>query len=112
MKKHNELTIYEMKKAYDMLFVLEANPNRFISSNTITALQDFINGYLTGNPYPEDSPPFWDFQNYLISVTKFKYEGGTKNVIAKILLKECNDDQKESYLRFFEYLKQYKNEKK
>jgi len=112
MKKDDELTIYEMNKAYDMLFVLEAKPDRFISSKTITALQDFLNGYLTGNPYPDDSPPFWDFQNYLIGVTKFKYEGGTNNVISTVLLKECNDDQNKSYQRFFDYLKQYKNEKK
>ena len=41
-----------------------------------------------------------------------KYEGGTNNVILTVLLTECNDDQNKSYQRFFDYLKQYKNEKK
>lgn len=105
------MKIYESKRAFDILDLIKKNPERYLSDSNIIALQDFINGYLTGNPYPDDDPPFWDFDTFLLSESEFKYENGNRNLISRILLNECNGDKYQSFNRFFEYLELYKNKK-
>lgn len=98
-----------MRSAFNLFKVVKAHPSRYISSETISSLQDFINGYLIGNPYPDDNPPFWNFCNYLLNETDFEYKNGNRNLIARILLEECNGDELLAYECFFKYLEKYKS---
>ena len=102
------MKVYHTKSAFDILELIRQNPERYLSDSSIVALQDFINGYLKGNPYPEDQPPFWDFNNFLLAKSEFEYKDGNQNLISKILLKECNGDKYASFNKFFEYLELYK----
>lgn len=103
------MKIYQSKSAFDTLELIRNNPKRYLSNSSIIALQDFINGYLRGNPYPDDQPPFWDFGNFLLDKSDFEYKDGNRNLISRILLNECNGDEYESFNKFFEYLELYKN---
>jgi hypothetical protein len=106
----NDVKIFDSKKVYDILQLIKNNPLRYLSSKTISSLQDYINGYLSGNPYSIDEPPFWDFDNYLLSKTDARLENGYRNLISKLLLKECDGDEKKAFTRFFEYLEEYKSQ--
>jgi len=65
--------VYKSKSVFDTLELIQSNPERYLSKISIIALQDFINRYLIGNPYPEDQPPFWDFDNFLLVESRFEY---------------------------------------
>ena len=109
MEERDGIRTYDVKKAFDILELIKIFPERYLTENTINSLQDFLNGYLCGNPYPDDEPPFWNFNNWLLGQTKFQYEGGKKNLTSRILLHETKGDQDAAFLLFFEFLDKYKN---
>lgn len=102
------MKVYNSNSAFDILELIQKNPERYLSDKSIIALQDFINGYLSGNPYPDDQPSFWDFDTFLLGKSEFEYNGGNRNLISRILMNECNQDEYESFNRFFKYLELYK----
>ena len=107
MEEYNNFTIFESDKIYDVLHLIEEYPEKHLSSKTITALQDFLNGYLNGNPYPKDMPPFESFSGFLLTATNFDYKDN-RNLIAKILLHESKGDEFKAFNNFFKYLEDYK----
>ncbi len=107
MGNYNNTKILESNKIYDVLYLIEKHPERYLSSKTITALQDFLNGYLTGNPYPKDMPPFENFSGFLLITTGLEYTDN-RNLIARILLHESNGDELKAFNNFFKSLEDYK----
>jgi hypothetical protein len=108
MEEKKNIKIYRGKKAFDILELIRIHPERYISNKNINALQDFLNGYLAGNPYPDDNPPFWNFDHFLLEQTNFDIKNGNQNLISKILLAESHGDGNKAFDIFFDYLAEYK----
>lgn len=102
------MKVYSYAKIFDLLELLKENPLKFLSEASVVALQDFLNGYLKGNPHPKDDPPFWNFEGYMIEKTGFKPTEGNTHLISRILLKECCGDQHAAFIKFFIYLEEFK----
>ena len=110
MNEYGKVKVSETNNAFDVFALLQKTPERYLSDPNIYALQDFINGYLTGNPYPKGEPPFWSFKFFLMEKSTRKPEERFITTISEILLAECGGDKYRAYDRFFEYLEMYKNQ--
>ena len=94
-----------------MLSLIQEKPTIYLTSKSISALQDFLNGYkiwMVGNSeaYNLDDPDFNHFKDLILN--KSSIMSGVGFPFSSTLLKECNGDEERAFERFFEYLNEYK----
>jgi hypothetical protein len=109
----SEIIIIHARKVYEMLGSIQKKPTIFLTSKSITALQDFLNGYMTLGIGNEDlsnagDPDFPNFKYWFLHTTKQYGELGFP--YKRVLLEECKGDEVKAFDRFFEYLEAYKQE--
>ena len=107
--KNVELNIIHASKVYELLELMRRKPY-YLTSRSITALQNFLNGYLifdqTINIYNEGDPSFDDFRLWLLKKGGWKH-GNFRDV----LLGMCNGSEEIAFEKFFELLDQFKEQK-
>lgn len=63
------MKVFESKNIYDVLELIRRRSELFLTSKTITSLQDFINGYLIANPYNNNRKDKPEFELFLTSIS-------------------------------------------
>ncbi len=103
------MEIIDSKNIYEVLDIIRDYPERYLTKKSIDALQNFINGYLLANPYPDIEPPFWNFRHS----TFFEDGGlnyfGNENFFKNFFLLKSNGDETLAFDLFFKYLDKYIN---
>jgi hypothetical protein len=109
----NEIEIFRAGKIYEMLEHVRRRPQMYLTSKSITALQNLLNGYMIVNhaetiylPGDRDLNQFIDWLS-----NKFGLHDSPKgNIFSTILLQECAGNEEQSFDRFFELLDDFKFE--
>ncbi|MBK0403564.1 hypothetical protein I5M27_11245 [Adhaeribacter sp. BT258] len=113
-EKGEEIKVVQTEKLYEMLDLIRRKPNMWLTSKSITSLQDFLNGYLMvrwndESLYNPGDSSFADFVLWILEKGEWKF---TKhNVFSSILLDENNGDEEKGFDKFFEYLETFINGK-
>jgi hypothetical protein len=111
--KTDDIKIIYARKIYEMLSLIQKRPTLFLTSKSISSLQDYLNGYLIwtlGNNeiYNPGDPDFDNFKYWMLS--KDDRVSGVGFPYSRILLLECEGQEEKAFDRFFEYLEEYKAE--
>lgn len=109
----NNIKIIHARKIYKMLGLIQKRPTIFLTSKSISSLQNFLNGYLiwafdNDEIYNPGDPDFDGFKYWIFS--KFNRADNVKYTYPGILLPECEGNEEKAFDRFFEYLEEYKKE--
>lgn len=109
----NNIKVVEARKIYEQLALIQERPWLLLTSKSITALQNYLNGYtmwIIGDKdaYHPGEPMFDDFKYWLLNKTNTQTHLG--NPYSRVLLRECEGDEEKAFDRFFEYLEVYKKE--
>ena len=98
------------KKIYEILDLIEKRPLIFLTSKSISALQDFLNGYLTlqrDDLYNYNEPDFDEFKYWILQ--KNDQLGGIQHPFSRVLLADCNGDEVKAFEKFYFYLNEFKS---
>ncbi len=98
---------------YDMLDAIGRRPAMYIDpSQSITALYNFIGGYLSGAGWKKvvsnTDPSYGEFNNWV--AMKLNFYESTKGW-RRMLLERENDDEEKAFKRFFVLLEEFRNRK-
>lgn len=111
-KEENDITITSARKIYELLKLIEKKPEVWLTSKTISSLQDFLNGYLTlgfaDDIYEVGQPEFKEFEYWLRRSSKENLSVGSS--FSSILLEECKGDEEKAFNKFFSRLKVFVKE--
>ena len=112
-KDNSDIKVINSSKIYEMLELIRRRPELFLTSKSITSLQDFLTGYLClpfrKDMYHKDEPNFDEFKYWVLD--KDIRKSSLNSSYRKFLLYECNCNDEKAFDRFFEYLEEYKAEK-
>jgi hypothetical protein len=107
-----EIKIISARKIYEILNLIRRKPYLFLTSKSITALQNFLNGYqLLGyadDIYHSGEPDIHNFASLILS--RDKESRGVGNPYTNVLLKECKGNEEAAFDNFFELLDQFLKE--
>ncbi|KAA9324981.1 hypothetical protein [Adhaeribacter soli] len=110
-KEKFKIKVTSARKVYELLELVRQKPY-FLTSKSITALQDFLNGYMqlgfADDIYNSGDPNFEEFKYWILN--KDKEVEGTSNPFSRVLLKECDGDEERAFEKFFVYLAEFKLE--
>jgi hypothetical protein len=110
----DESKIASTRKIYEVLESIRGKPYFWLTSKSVTALQDFLNGYMqlgyADEIYYPDEPDVNDFKYWLLN--RDAEHSGVGNPYSRVLLKECNGDEEKAFDRFFQLLDEFKREQK
>jgi hypothetical protein len=110
----SDIKLISSRKIYELLDLVKRRPEILLTSKSITALQNFLNGYMQlgfgdgDEIYNLGEPRIDNFNDWILN--KDKEESGVGNPYSRVLLKECNEDEAKAFDRFFEYLDEFKRE--
>ena len=107
------IKVIQARKIYEQLALIQKRPWLLLTSKSITALQNYLNGYtmwIIGDrdAYHPGEPIFDDFKYWLLR--KDDRAASLDNPYSKVLLRECEGNEEKAFDRFFEYLEVYKKE--
>ena len=110
---HKDIKVIEAGKIYEILNLIYRRWDILLTSKSISALQNYLNGYLQvnhgDNIYREGEPSIDEFKYFILSKDKRKL--GLSNPYSTVLLNECNGNEEKAFEKFFEYLEAFKMEK-
>lgn len=100
-------------KIYELLGLIEDKPHFFLTSKSITALQDFLTGYFArriddNETYHPGEPSLDNFKYWVLA--RRGPEGGIGSPYRSTLLPECEGDEEKAFYKFFELLREFKEE--
>ena len=112
--KDREFEITDARKIYELLSLIESKPLIFLTSKSITALQNFLNGYLIlnlGNDdlYKVNEPNLDDFKYWILSQNQEL--AGIQFPYSRVLLEESKGDEEKAFEKFFIYLNEFKTQR-
>ena len=108
----DDTKIISSRKIYEVLDFVKRRPELWLTSKSITGLQNFINGFMklgAADDIYHPSEPTIDEFNYWI-LQKDEGLSGIQNLYSRVLLKECNGDELRAFDKFFDYLDEFKKE--
>ncbi|MFC0608991.1 hypothetical protein ACFFGQ_14710 [Rufibacter quisquiliarum] len=111
MKEEDKgFTITSANRIYEVLELIKSRPTLWLTSKTISSLQNFLNGYLllgfSVDLYEPNQPDINEFSYWIYE--QGKETGGKENIFLKVLKKECDGDEEKAFNKFFEYLEEFK----
>lgn len=110
----NDIKIISVRKIYEILDLIKRRPEIWLTSKSITGLQNFINGYMqlgaNDDIYHPGEPKIDQFNYWILE--KDKGLSGNENPYSRVLLKECTGDELKAFEKFFEYLDEFKAERR
>ena len=113
-KVDDSINVTSSRKIYELLDVIKRRPHIWLTTKSITSLQDFLNGYMQlgfgDDIYHAGQPSIDDFKYRILD--KDKRNLGVGNPYRTVLLHECNGDEEKAFDRFFEYLEEFMKGKK
>ena len=108
----DDIKVISSRKIYEVLDFVKRRPEIWLTSKSITGLQNFINGYMllgaADDIYHPGEPRIDEFIHWILD--KDKGLSGNQNPYSRVLLKVCNGDELKSFDKFFEYLDEFKKE--
>jgi len=107
--EETEIEVISAGKIYELLELIRRKPY-FLTSKSITSLQDFLNGYLIRgfeDIYNSGDPDFGEFKYWILN--KNKEIEGIGHPFSQVLLKEYAGDEEKAFEKFFVYLEEFKN---
>ena len=108
-KVDDSIKVISSRKIYELLDVIKLRPHIWLTSKSITSLQDFLNGYMLlgfeDDIYNPGQPSIDDFKYWILDKDKRKL--GVGNPYRTVLLHECTGDEEKAFDRFFEYLEEF-----
>lgn len=114
MEENKEIKIIEATKLYAMLYLIKKNPHIWLTTKSISSLQNFLNGYLkfelAQSIYNSGEPNIEEFDFWLCK--RFKRYISKSNIYTDIFLKECEGNEELAFDAFFGNLDRFLNEKK
>jgi hypothetical protein len=108
----DDTKIISSRKIYEVLDFVKRRPELWLTSKSITGLQNFINGFMrlgAADDIYHPSEPTIDEFNYWI-LQKDAGLSGIQNLYSRVLLRECNGDDLKAFDKFFDYLDEFKKE--
>ncbi|MTI41397.1 hypothetical protein [Fulvivirga lutimaris] len=105
------MKVISSNKIYEILEVIRRKPHFYLTSKSITSLQNFLNGYLlmagfSNDAYNSGDPKIDDFKYWILN--KSSTQDGVGNPYSNTLLLECKGDEELAFERFFEYLDEFR----
>jgi len=104
--------IISSRKIYELLALIRQRPYLFLTTKSIVALQNFINGYMqlgfADDIYHPGEPNFDEFKNWILSL--YENESEIRNPYTKLFLRLCDGDEEKAFDKFFEYLDEFKTQ--
>ena len=104
------MKIVHSNKIYEVLESIEKKPEIWLTEKSITSLQNFLNGFLTAKSkdlvYKKGEPTFDEFKYWILN--KNAKISGIGNPYSRVLLAECNGNEKKAFDLFFKYLAEFK----
>src|SRR5688572_22075424 len=101
-----EMKIWDGRKMYEMLEMIRRTPKAWLTSKSISALQNFLSGYMVlgfkDDVYLPGEPTIDSFKDWILN--KYDKQFGAFSAI----LEECNGDEEKAFDRFFENLVEFK----
>ena len=108
----SDIKIVSARKIYEVLDSMRSKPYLWLTSKSITALQNFMNGYLqlgyANDIYNKDEPFIDEFKYWILS--RDEDHSGVGNPYSDVLLRECDGDEEKAFDKFFECLDEFKQE--
>ena len=106
-----QIPVYDMGKIYEMLDHIRRRPNQLLTTKSISALQNLLNGYLLVNHrdsiYFPGEPDFDEFISLILNRGN-SYRFGKGNPFSSTFLIECLGDEERAFDKFFELLDEFK----
>lgn len=114
------MRVYDTEKVYDVLYIIKKR-NYFVTSKSIFALQDFINGYMVFGKfgiyeeahkliYYEKDLDFNEFLYWIQDIPFLPVSNGPS--FADFLFEKANRDEAKAFDLFYELLDEFKKLKK
>lgn len=107
----NEIKVISSRKIYEVLDAMRQKPHLWLTTKSIIALQDFLNGYMqlgfADDIYYPGEPNIDDFKYWILN--RDQRELGVGNSYSTVLLHECNGNEEKAFDKFFEYLDKFKS---
>ncbi len=109
----DDIKVIDGTKIYEQLALVQKRPTLLLTSKSITALQNYLNGYIVWalsnkDAYHPNEPDFNNFKYWLLA--KNNVVTDIASPYSRMLLLECKGDEEKAFDRFFEYLDKYKQE--
>ena len=108
----NKIRVVHANRVYEVLGSVRDKPNLWLTARSVTALQNFLNGYLltTGTGSLDVGvPTFVDFGPWPQNELDW-WHGGHQHLFGRILLEQCGGDETRAFDLFFTYLDEYRKE--
>lgn len=103
------INIIDTSNIYELLAFLKRRHNFYLTSKSITSLQNFLNGYLLNKvPNNEEEMVFYNYKYWLKE--KANDDGDLSFPYSRSLLKICNGDEEKAFDKFFELLDEYREQ--
>jgi hypothetical protein len=114
----DDIKVIHSSKIYELLFAIERKSHIWISSKSITALENFIAGYLTlaGNDndiYYPDEPHYNEFIYWIYIKNKKQNRFSFRSFpLTKLLLSKNRLDEEKAFEMYFDELREFIIERK
>lgn len=109
----NNIKVVCAGKIYEMLELIRDRPEMWLTSKSISALQNFLNGYLmnkgfTNDIYHPGEPSIDNFKYWVLRKEPDVF--GVGNPYSRVLLKKSDGNEVMAFDLFFEFLDEFKRE--
>jgi hypothetical protein len=105
----NEIKVIHVRKIYELLSAIRHKHHGWLTSKSITALQNFITGYMqlgvADSIYHPGEPTIKDFELWFFKRARENKLIG--NSYQSVMLYECKSDEERAFEKFFELLDEF-----